>query len=135
MYDQKYPRLRAWLAAVISSLLLSPSAMAGSLEQAFMKLAPEERSRQICINRGLETVRRDARLRGADRMKTSIITPSVLEGSTLTAKGGAVRVNHRWFALSFTCQMTKDAMRATSFTFELGREIPKNKWQDYGLWE
>lgn len=135
MHDQNEPRLRASLAAVITLLLLSSPAAAGALDQALLKLAPEERSRQICINRGLETVRRDARLRGADRMKSSITSPPVLEGTKLTAKGGAVRANHRWYTLSFMCQLTNDTKQVTSFTFELGREIPKDKWESYGLWD
>lgn len=67
-------------------------------------------------------------------MKTSIVMPAVLNGTTLTAKGGAVRSGQRWYVLSFTCQLTNDLMKATSFSFVLGREIPKDAWDQYGLW-
>jgi hypothetical protein len=73
-------------------------------------------------------------LRGADRMKTSIFSRAVLNGTILVAKGGAVRANGRWYALSFTCNLTPDFMRAISFTFRLGSEVPKQSWDEYGLW-
>jgi uncharacterized protein DUF930 len=109
-------------------------AMAGSLEEALRKLEPEERAHQACIIKGLNTVHRDTRLRNADRMKTSIFGRAVLNGTLLVAKGGAVRANKRWYALSFTCNLTPDLMRGTSFSFQLGAEIPKQRWDDYGLW-
>ena len=110
------------------------AASAGPLEQALLKLSPEERSHQVCILKGLETGKRDKRLRGADRLKTSILSPATLQGELLTAKGGAVRIKDRWFAISFTCQLASDLMKAKSFTFDLGAEIPKSRWDQLGLW-
>jgi len=107
---------------------------AGPFEATMRKLDPEERSHQACIIKGLETVRRDMRLREADRMKTSIVGRAILDGTRLTAKGGAVRVKQRWYSISFTCSLTADFMKATTFIFELGAEIPKSRWDEYGLW-
>lgn len=67
-------------------------------------------------------------------MKTSIFSRAVLDGTSLSAKGGAVRSNHRWYALSFSCDLTEDLMKAQSFKYELGEEISKDKWDDLGLW-
>ncbi|HVY41449.1 MAG TPA: DUF930 domain-containing protein [Hyphomicrobiaceae bacterium] len=114
---------------------VSQASLASSLDQALSRLDPEERSHQACILRGLDTVRREPRLRNADRMKTSISVPAVLEGTVLTAKGGAVRAGQHWYQLSFTCHLTKDLMKATSFSFVLGREIPKEAWDRQGLWQ
>src|SRR5262249_58178027 len=50
-------------------------ATAGSFDDALRKLEPEERSHQACIIKGLDILRPDARLRGADRLKTSILSP------------------------------------------------------------
>jgi hypothetical protein len=124
------------LAAVLAMLVCAPPALiAGPMENALAKLSPEERAHQACILRGLETVRRDARLRKADRMKTSILSPAVLDGTLLTAKGGAVRAGSNWYAMSFSCQLTGDLMKATSFSYVLGAEIAKNTWERYGLWQ
>lgn len=121
-------------ALTVLLLCFPLAAKAGSMDRALAKLDPEERSFQACVMTGLNAVRRDARLRRADRMKTSILVPAVLNGTVLTGKGGAVRAGNRWYALSFTCRLTSDLTKATSFTFELGDEIPKEDWEKHGLW-
>jgi hypothetical protein len=119
----------------VCALALAKVADAGPIDQALMKLGPEERARQVCIIKGIETVRKDKRLRQADRMKTSILQPAQFTGTVVTATGGAVRMQHHWYVLKFTCEVTDDLMKAKTFTFELGDEIPKDKWEDYGLWD
>jgi uncharacterized protein DUF930 len=126
--------MRCKLSHIVVLCCLPGAARAGALDQALLKLAPEERSHQVCILKGLGTVKREARLRRADLLKTSIFSPAVLQGTLLTAKGGAVRTKNRWYAITFTCQLTGDLMKATTFSFELGDEIPKNRWDQLGLW-
>jgi len=104
------------------------------MDDVLAKLAPDERSHQACIMKGLDIVRKDKRLRNPDRMKTSIFSQAVLNGTVLTVNGGAVRSNNHWWRLGFKCELTKDLMKATSFTFEIGPEIPKNDWERLGLW-
>jgi hypothetical protein len=115
-------------------LCLSSGAVAKSLDKALEGLTPEFRSHQACILKGLETLRRDPKLRKADRMKTSIFSSAVLDGTKLTAKGGAVRADGHWYAVSFSCDLTDNWMKATSFHFALGKEIPERQWEDLGLW-
>lgn len=123
------------MAIVVAGLMwVSQAAAAGTIEQALEKLAPEERSQQICVLRGLSAVHRDPRLRHADRLQPSIFSNAVLDGTVLDAKGGAVRVDHRWYELSFNCQLTDDMKKAKSFSFKMGSEIPKEKWDELGLW-
>jgi hypothetical protein len=124
---------RIALALAVACCASAP-AVAGSLEQTLAKLEPEFRSHQVCILRGLDAVRRDPLLRSADRMKTSIFSQAVLEGTRLTAKGGAVKSGNRWYALSFSCDLTANLMKATSFTFTRGAEIPERDWDRLGLW-
>jgi hypothetical protein len=107
----------------------------GAFERMLAKLSPEERSNQACILRGLDAVRSDPRLRAADRMQASTFSPAALQGTRLTATGGAVRAGNTWYALSFTCHLTGDLMRATSFSFTVGKEVPKASWDRLGLWQ
>lgn len=109
--------------------------MAGPLEDALSKLDPQERSHQACILKGMDMMRQDTRLKKADRMKTQIFAPAVLDKTQLTGKGAAVRVGSHWYAMSFTCQLSSNLMKATSFTFALGSEIPKASWDKHGLWQ
>ena len=126
--------MRKTILAGALGTLLTTGAAAESMERSLAKLTPEFRSHQVCILRGLEAVRREAALRKADRMKTSIFSQAVLAGTKLTAKGGDVRYGNHWRALSFTCDLTADLMKATSFPYVLGRDIPQGEWEDLGLW-
>ncbi len=109
-------------------------AHAASMEQSLLKLDPEERAHQACIIKGIDDIKRSKKLPNADRLKTSIQGPASFDGTVVISEGGAIRANHRWYALKFTCSVTKDQMKATSFTYELGNEIPPDKWEDLGLW-
>lgn len=123
------------VALALAVVVMAAPAKAGTLEDALTKLDPQERSHQACIIKGIDMMRHDARLKSADRMKTQIFAPAVLDKTQLTGKGAAVRVGNHWYAMSFTCQLRADLAKATSFTFALGNEIPKASWDKHGLWQ
>jgi hypothetical protein len=124
------------LCAIVLALALVVSAAHGrSLDDSLKLLDPEERAHQACIIKGIDEFRRTKRLPGVDRLKTSIFKRALFDGKSVIAKGAAVRASGHWYALTFTCGVTDDQMRATSFTFELGREIPEAEWEDHGLWK
>lgn len=120
---------------VVLLFCLPLSANATSFEDTMKKLDPEERAHQACILKGIAAVRADKKLPGADRMKTSIFGRAEYTGTQVKAKGGAVRAKDHWYALSFDCMVTADQMKATAFKYELGKEIPKEQWEDLGLWQ
>ncbi len=120
--------------AVIAAALASAPAKSGSLKDQLAKLDPEERAHQACVIRGLEAIKHDRKLAGAERMKTSIFGRAAFAGDTVTAKGGAVRAKNRWYKLTFNCTVTADQMKATAFTYEIGAEVPQAQWEDLGLW-
>ncbi len=122
------------LVAALMAVDVGPVGAAGSLERALMKLPPEERAHQACVAKGLETVRRDKRLSKADRLMPDTFKRATFDGSVVSAKGAAVRANAHWFALTFDCTVTGDQLKALAFTFQLGNEIPPEKWDDVGLW-
>ena len=99
---------------------------AGPMEnKAMQKLDPEERAHQACSIKGVETLRRDKRLPGADRIKTRVTGAAALDGSVVTGKGGAVRAKGRWYALKFTCTVTADRMKAVRSPTSSVRKFPK----------
>lgn len=126
--------MRRFLPVLVASFIGSQTVCAGNLEKSFDKLDPEEVARQACIVAGMDQIKRDKTLPRVDRMKTSILSPAVRQGETLTGKGGAVRAKDRWYAVAFTCALTKDHKKATSFAYQLGDAIPPEKWEDLGLW-
>lgn len=121
----------------VALLFLWPAlAQATSFEDTMKKLDPEERAHQACILKGIAAVRGDKVLPGADRMKTSIFgRAEFIDGTKVKAQGGAVRAKDHWYALKFDCVVTADQMKATTFTYQLGKEIPKDQWEDLGLWQ
>jgi hypothetical protein len=115
-------------------VLVPVSTHATSIDQQLQKLDPEERAHQVCVIKGIDTIRRDGKLPKADRLKTSITGRAAFTGTRVAAKGGAVRANSHWYGLKFNCDVTPDQMKALSFTYEVGNEIPEDKWEDLGLW-
>lgn len=126
--------MRLFMPVLLASLLGSQAVCAGKLENSFDKLDPEEIARQACSVAGVDQIKRDKTLPRVDRMKTGILQPAVLTGETLTGKGGAVRAKEKWYAVTFTCALTKDHKKATSFAYKIGEEIPHERWEDLGLW-
>ncbi len=123
------------VCGVLAVLLLGPVAVAaGSIDQQLAKLDPEERAQQVCVMKGIDTIRREGKLPKADRLKTSITTRAAFNGTQVAVKGGAVRAKSHWYSVKFKCDVTPDQMKALSFTYELGAEIPEAKWDDLGLW-
>jgi len=110
-------------------------AAADAVQQAMLKLSPEERAHQACVIKGIDEIRRNKTLAKADRLKTGIFKPAAFDGKIVAASGGAVRANSHWYALKFTCAVTPDQMKATSFAYELGKEIPEVEWDELGLWK
>ncbi len=129
--------MKAAYTTILTALFLidvSTVASAGSLEKSLMKLSPEERAHQACVVKGLEAIRRDKRLSRADRLVTDTFKRASFADNVVTAKGGAVRADKHWYALSFNCTVSGDQLKALAFTYELGKEIPPDTWEEVGLW-
>lgn len=121
--------------AAIAVLLCVPAAAgANSVERALRALDPEERANQVCAIKGVETLRKDKILPKVDRIKTGTSGRAAYDGLTVTSKTGAVRSVHDWYLISFSCGVTADQMKATSFTYQIGAKIPEDTWEQYGLW-
>jgi hypothetical protein len=127
--------MKARIALLVSLMLAAqPVIAAGPMDSMLEKLATEERAHQVCILRGFDIFQKDKQLKSADRLKTSIFSRAQLNGATLQAKGGAVRMKGHWYAMGFTCTLTGDLLKATNFFFNLGAEIRKADWDRLGLW-
>ena len=123
-----------WFFVIFAGLMIS-QANAASMDQTLLKLDPEERARQVCILKGIIDINRSKKLKQVDRLKTSILSQATYDGKTVATKGGAVRAKDRWYRIKFTCAVTSDQMKATSFEYEIGPEIPESDWEDLGLWK
>ncbi len=120
-----------WAAVLLGCVV---AANADPIERALSKLDPEERAHQACVLLGVDKMRKDRTLPHADRMKTGVLGRATFTGTRVTTAGGAVRADHHWYRLKFDCTVTADQMKATAFRYELGGEIPREQWDEIGLW-
>lgn len=120
--------------AAVGCALASTGATSGSIKDQLAKLDPEERAHQACVIKGIDAIKHDRKLPGAESMKTGIFGRASYTGEVVTAKGAAVRARNHWYKLAFNCTVTADQMKATAFTYEIGAEIPQAQWEDLGLW-
>ena len=114
--------------ALVAALTIgfSGAAVAASIERSLAKLPPEIRAQQACGLHAMREMRKLPSLKRADRVQPSSAKPAVLQGAKLVAKGGAVRAGGRWYAVDFSCDMSPDLLKATAFTYVLGKEIPES---------
>lgn len=127
--------MRTVCLAIAVALVMPVAAIAGAaFEKSLLKLSPEERAHQACVAKGLETIRRDKRLPGVDRIVPDTFKRTHYEGSVVSAKGGAVRARQHWYAISFDCTVSDNQLKAMAFTYKIGEEIPPDRWEDIGLW-
>ena len=120
--------------AVVILVCMQHAASANSMQRILAKLAPEERAHQACALKGMPIVKKDPRLKRADRIKSSILSRAVVAGTHLEAKGGAIRSGGHWYAVSYACELSADYMEAQTFSFQVGKEIPQDRWDELGLW-
>lgn len=128
-------RKRALACLSLVLWLLPVSAPAATFEQMLLKLDFEERADQVCVKLGVDTIRQEGHLPGADRLMTSASGRAIVEKDLVVAKHAAVRAKSLWYELKFKCEVSADHMKALSFKYELGPEIPRSEWQDLGLWQ
>jgi hypothetical protein len=126
-------RAIAWSALVFG--LLPVAASAATFEQMLLRLDFEERADQVCVKLGVDTIRKEGHLPGTDRLMTSVSGRAAAEKDVIVAKHAAVRAKSLWYELKFKCEVSADHMKALSFKYELGPEIPRSEWQDLGLWQ
>lgn len=106
-----------------------------SMDRVLQKLDPEERAHQACSLRGLDAIRKGTHLKAIDRIKSSSRSLATFKDNVVIANGAALRAGHRWYALTYKCAVSDDQMKAKTFDFKLGAEIPEDKWEDFGLWK
>lgn len=127
-------RLVLTIGAVL--ILTSPAgAMNARIARSLRMLAPVDRMEQLCDYRAMQQIRRDHRQYHPDRLVAGARQQAHIHGHTVVAKGAAFRSRRRWYALSYTCTTASDDMSVTVLSYQIGVEIPEDKWASYDLWE
>ncbi len=96
-------------------------------------LASDERLIQLCNIEAMEQLKHWK----AGFVPNSVVPYAMadpqMKAESMEAPGAAVHAGGKWYRLSFSCGATADLARVASFTFKLGRPIPKREWEQNSL--
>lgn len=92
-----------------------------------------ERITQLCNIEGVEQLRLLHPKEVPDSLDPSAMAPTTVQGLTLEAKGGAYRLNRKWYSIHLTCTVARDYLSVTDFSFAPGDAIPKDQWESHNL--
>jgi hypothetical protein len=111
---------------------VSQAAAGEKFRKALDRLDPQTRLEQVCDLEAMNRIKKDQKYK-PDRAQGAASAEPRTEGHKITAKGGAFRSKGDWYELSFTCEATPDHTKVLSFEYQTGKSIPKEKWEEYGL--
>lgn len=130
---------RAYGVASLAIALIATIAPAAAAQKGAdwtAKLEPRTRALQVCSLAGLGAFARDKALRPKpDRVVMNAAGEPKIDAAMVTGAGAAVRSGSRWYTFAFTCKLDETGTKASSFTYNLGKEIPKAQWEKLGLWQ
>ena len=98
------------------------------------KLEPEEELEQRCDVEALSRIddaRNDMR---PDKVIAYTFAPPKVDGDTIDANGAVFRTHEHWYHLSYHCVTDKTRLNVKTFSFKIGAEVPRSKWQKYYLY-
>jgi hypothetical protein len=132
-----------WLAlALLVSCTATPALASSSkaekaekrFEAMLQRIDPSERLEQVCEYAALTKIGRDKNTYRPDRVVIQAMSPPKVAGDKLSGGGAALRSKGKWYRFQFTCEAAPDRLKVQSFSYEVGTEIPEDKWERFGLW-
>jgi len=127
--------MKLFTVAVSSVVLMTTGAghAASTRQQQMLKLSPETRVEQRCDARAMGAVQREHKGYRPDEFVAYAFADPVLRGSKISAPGGAIRSNGKWYRLSYTCETNAEGLEVVSFAYQLGAEVPRSQWEAHFL--
>ncbi len=126
------PVLAALFAVLAApALAAAPSKITAEL----MKLSPEARREQRCDSRAMGQVSRDHAGMQPDAIVAYAYGDPKASGTKVAAPGAAIHVGGVWYHIAYSCQTSDDGLDIKSFSYTLGKPIPRGEWADHQLVE
>ncbi len=127
--------IRCGFIAAALLFLVPPSASlaASSRGEQMLKLSPETRIEQRCDARAMGDVGRQHKGFKPDEFVAYAFAEPVLRGSHISAPGGAVRSNGKWYRVSYSCETSANGLEIKNFVHQLGAEVPRGEWDAHFL--
>jgi hypothetical protein len=132
-----------WLAlALLVSCTTTPALASSSkaekaekrFEAMLQRIDPSERLEQVCEYAALTKIGRDKKTYRPDRVVIEAMSPPKVAGDKMSGTGAALRSKGKWYRFEFSCEAAPDRLKVQSFSYEVGDEIPEEKWERFGLW-
>jgi hypothetical protein len=124
--------------AALFAMLAAPALAAAPdarITAELMKLSPEARREQRCDGRAMGQVSRDHAGMQPDSIIAYAYSDPKASGTKVTAPGAAIHIGGAWYHISYSCQTSDDGLDIRSFSYTLGKPIPKDQWADHQLVE
>ncbi|MDB5505192.1 MAG: hypothetical protein JWR89_5094 [Tardiphaga sp.] len=122
-----------FICGAIAALAAPLAHAATSRQQQMMKLSPETRIEQRCDARAMGAVQREHKGFKPDEFVAYAFADPVLRGTRISAPGGAIRSSGKWYHLSYVCETNAEGLEVSSFTYQLGAEVPRGEWDAHFL--
>jgi hypothetical protein len=124
---------------IAASLLLAgglpAAAFDASLTKQLKELSGTTRFVQACTLQALIEINKDRNGLRPSHTPVDGLGAPYIKGDVMKGNTGAARSRDKWYQFSFTCATTPDHLQVTSFTYKIGKPIPKAQWASYNLYE
>ena len=129
--------MKLFTVAVSSVVLMTTGAghAASTRQQQMLKLSPETRVEQRCDARAMGAVQREHKGYRPDEFVAYAFADPVLRGSKISAPGGAIRSNGKWYRLSYTCKTGAKHIEIKDFDYRIGSMVPRSAWTEHYLYD
>jgi hypothetical protein len=128
------------LAAILALATAQPSVAMDKKKQTqlmsreLMELTPEARAEERCDARANGIVGREHKGFAPDKTVAYAFSDVSVKGTTVVARGAAIRSRGAWYRLSYSCRTTADGLGIEAFDYTLGAKIPKSDWDAHQLY-
>nr|WP_116288830.1 DUF930 domain-containing protein [Ensifer sp. LCM 4579] len=98
------------------------------VKQAIGRLPPKRRIVQLCTIEALEQIRRQRPDAFPDMLVPFGPSGGLVSPDGMSANGGAFRSQRKWYAVDFKCEVSPETTAVVSFSYAIGKAIPKSEW-------
>jgi hypothetical protein len=130
------PRLTVLTATLLALAGTPLTAIAGDsrTDAALKHLDPETRLTEACNLAAMDRLDRDPNQFHPDRVAVDQFSSPERNGDTLQGSGGVFRSGGAWYHLNFKCAASHDHMKILSFSYTVGKKVPKADWDTLHLY-
>jgi hypothetical protein len=111
------------------------NAMDSSVVRQLDALTPRERLEQRCDIEAMNRIAKDNKQFRPDKVIAYTFGRTSASGNKLSAPGAVFRSREHWYRLKYTCQTGNKQLDVTSFSYQIGAEVPRANWSKYYLYD